>query len=184
MKHAMHNEPADWEEVKARIMQRHVAEGDCWEWKSFTIRGSVPVLHHKTVDGKNVASPVRKLVAFLWGRNVPTGYKCVTTCGNHMCVNPDHVLILRQRDHLRRAAKMATKAANNKVRVAKIAETRRSRHAKLDWGKVKAIRSSDGTYAELSAAYGVSKTVIGKIKRYEVWVDHTAQSNPFAALFR
>lgn len=178
-----HNEPADWDDVKAKIMQRHVVEGECWEWKSFSVRRGVPILHHKTVDGRDVASPVRKLVALLWGRNVPADNKCLPSCGNPRCVNPEHIIVVRQKAHLKRAARAAHAAGNSSLRVAKIAQTRREKHAKLDWDKVRAIRDSEDTYAALSATYGVSKTVIGKVKRHEVWVDYAAKTNPFAGLF-
>lgn len=184
MKTPMRNEPADWDAVKAKIMQRHIVEGDCWEWKSFCIRGTVPVLHHKTTEGRNVASPVRKLVAYLWGKYVPPGYKCLTRCGNPMCVNPDHICLVQEKDHLKRAARSVARIHTSSLRAARIAETRRTKHAKLDWGKVAAIRESQQTYNELSKEYGVSKTVIGRIKRYEVWVDHMARTNPFRMLMR
>lgn len=178
----MKNEPADWDSVKAKIMQRYVTEGDCWEWKSFTVRRGVPILHHKTTEGRCVASPVRKLVALLWGRDVPESHKCLPRCGNPRCVNPGHVMVVRQKDHLKRAARTAHSEGNNTARAAKIAQTSREKRAKLDWDQVQAIRASEGSYATLSTMFGVSKTVIGRIRRHEVWVDYAANSNPFAAL--
>lgn len=179
----MKNEPTDWDDIKAKIMQRHTEVGDCWEWQSFTRNGR-PVLHYKTTTGKNTSAPTRLLVAKLWDKKVPTGFKCVTRCDNPLCVNPEHIKIISQRDHLKRASKVSHARGNEQVRIAKIAETRRAHHAKLDWEKVSAIRESDLSHRKLGQQYGVSLTVIGRIKRNEAWREHNAKNNPFAGLFR
>ena len=79
---------------------------------------------------------------------------------------------------------MSRTQGNEQLRAAKIAETRRAQHAKLDWEKVNAIRESEMSHRTLGAQYGVSLTVIGRIKRNEAWREHNAKTNPFAGLFR
>lgn len=179
----MKNEPSNWGDVKAKIMQRHTEVGDCWEWQSFTHNGR-PVVHFKSTTGKNTCAPTRLLVAKLWDKKVPTGFKCVPSCGNPLCVNPEHIKVISQRDHLKRASKVSHTQGNEQLRAAKIAETRRAQHAKLDWEKVNAIRESEMSHRKLGAQYGVSLTVIGRIKRNEAWREHNAKTNPFAGLFR
>lgn len=180
----MKNEPADWNDIRNKIVQRYVEVGDCWEWRSFLAKGRTPVVHYTTVDGKHVCTPARKLVAVLWGKRVMDKYKCCTTCENDLCVNPDHIKTVYQNDHLRRASLRAKASGNNTLRSAKIAATKREKVAKLDWEKVAAIRASDKTHGELSQEYGVCKAVVGRIKRNQSWVDYSARSNPFASLMR
>jgi len=179
----MTNEPKDWELVRTKIMQRHSLDGDCWEWKSFFTHGR-PVLHFQSTTGKHTCAPTRMLVAILWGKHVAPNHKCVPVCGNSKCVNPDHIRVIPLREHLRRASKVAHSEGNEILRAAKIAEVRRAKHAKLTWDQVNAIRESDQPYRTLSAEYGVSMALIGRIKRNEAWVQHIAKANPFAALMR
>lgn len=178
------NEPSDWGHVKRLILQRYAVEGDCWEWKSYMTKGTTPILRHETTEGKTVVSPTRKLVALLWGRRICAGYKCIASCGNPRCINPDHILVVHEHAHLRRACKHSHETGNNALRSAKIASTRRERTTKLDWDKVQAIRASNKSYPALSREFGVSATVIGKVKRHEAWIDYDARNNPFSLLMR
>ena len=48
----------------------------------------------------------------------------------------------------------------------------RARLGKLDWDKVRAIRASDEPNKVLAERYDVSSSLIGQVKRHEVWVEH------------
>lgn len=179
----MINEPADWADIKAKIMQRHTEVGDCWEWRSYMKRGR-PVLHYTNTVDKSVDKPVRQLVALLWGRKVPAGHNCLVSCKNPLCVNPEHIVVVPKKEALRRASKAAVENGNHKLRIAKIAEAQRARNAKLNWEKVREIRASDAPHKQLSEMYGVAAANIGRIKRNKMWIEHTAKANPFAPLMR
>lgn len=155
-------------------IQRHVTiEGDCWEWHG-CMQGSIPMMKH----GSKVAN-VRRLV--LIERGVPmTGFIATYTCGNAKCVNPDHTArSTRTKMNRRIMADMNT--ATNTLRIKRIAEVKRRTDAKLSLDDVSQIRASDEKHEDLAARYGVSKSLIGRIRRGEMW--KTFSASPFAGLF-
>ena len=155
-------------------IQRHVTiEGDCWEWHG-CMQGSIPMMKHK-----NGASNVRRLV--LVERGVPmTGFIATYTCGNPACVNPDHTgRSTRAQMNRRIMADMNT--ATNTLRIKRIAEVKRRTDAKLSLDDVSQIRASEEKHEDLAARYGVSKSLIGRVRRGEVW--RTFSASPFAGLF-
>ena len=66
-----------------KIQTHSVTCGDCWEWRG-CMNGPIPTMKH----GGQVAN-VRRLV--LIDSGVPMkGFIATYTCGNPMCVNPEH----------------------------------------------------------------------------------------------
>jgi len=57
----------------------------------------------------------------------------------------------------------------------------RKRLGKLDWDKVRAIRASDEPNKVLAARYDVSSSLIGQVRRHELWVE---QGGLFTSLFK
>ena len=155
-------------------IQRHVTiEGDCWEWHG-CMQGSIPMMKH---DGK--VANVRRLV--LIDRGVPMkGYIATYTCGNPACVNPEHTgRSTRTQMNRRNMAEM--NSATNTLRVKRIAEIKRRTSAKLSQADVEQIRAADEKQQDLANRYGVTKSLIGKIRRGEVW--RTFSASPFSGLF-
>lgn len=155
-------------------IQRHVTiEGDCWEWHG-CMQGAVPMMKH---DGQ--VANVRRLVMI--ERGVPMkGYIATYTCGNAKCVNPDHTgRSTRAQMNRRIMADMNT--ATNTLRIKRIAEVKRRTDAKLSLDDVSQIRASDEKHEDLAARYGVSKSLIGRIRRGQMW--KTFSASPFAGLF-
>lgn len=155
-------------------IQRHVTiEGDCWEWHG-CMQGSIPMMKHK-----NEASNVRRLV--LIERGVPMkGYIATYTCGNAKCVNPDHAG-RSTRAQMNRRIMSEMNTATNTLRIKRIAEVKRRTDAKLSQADVEQIRASGDTHQDLAARFGISKSIIGRIKRGEMW--RTFSASPFAGLF-
>ena len=155
-------------------IQRHVTiEGDCWEWHG-CMNGPIPTMKH---DGK--VANVRRLV--LIERGVPmTGFIATYTCGNPACVNPGHTGRSTMAQMNRRI--MADmNAATNTLRIKRIADVKRRTDAKLSLDDVSQIRASDEKHEDLAARYGVSKSLIGRIRRGQMW--KTFSASPFAGLF-
>ena len=155
-------------------IQRHVTiEGDCWEWRG-CMNGPIPTMKH----GGKVAN-VRRLV--LVDRGVPmNGFIATYTCGNPACVNPDHTgRSTRAQMNRRIMADMNT--ATNTLRSKRIAEAKRRTDAKLSQADVDQIRTSSDTQQDLATRFGISKSIIGRIKRGEMW--RTFSVSPFAGLF-
>ena len=155
-------------------IQRHVTiEGDCWEWHG-CMQGSIPMMKH---DGK--VANVRRLV--LIDRGVPmTGFIATYTCGNPACVNPEHTA-RSTRTRMNRLIMADMNAATNTLRIKRIAEVKRRTDAKLSQADVDQIRASDDRYEDLAARFGVSKSLIGRVRRGEVW--RTFSASPFSGLF-
>jgi hypothetical protein len=122
---------------------------------------------------------VRRLLRELeTGRPQPNGHYS-NTCGNPLCVNPDHTLWRGQDAHMRA---MAKKRRVSDVTASKLRNYRvDTGQAKLSESKAQEIRLSDETGQVLAERYGVSKSWINRIKRGEVW---RVLSSPFAGLFK
>lgn len=155
-------------------IQRHVTiEGDCWEWCGCT-NGPIPTMRH----GGQVAN-VRRLV--LIDRGVPMkGFIATYTCGNPMCVNPEHTA-RSSRAQMNRRIMADMSSATNALRSRRIAEVKRRTEAKLSQADVEQIRESGDTHQHLAARFGVTKSIIGRIKRGEMW--RTFSASPFGGLF-
>lgn len=155
-------------------IQCHVTlDGECWEWHG-CMQGAIPMMKH---DGK--VANVRRLV--LIERGVPMkGYIATYTCGNPACVNPEHTArSTRTQMNRRNMAEMS--GATNTLRVKRIAEIKRRTSAKLSQADVDQIRASDEKQQDLANRYDVTKSLIGKIRRGEVW--RTFSASPFSGLF-
>ena len=155
-------------------IQCHVTlDGDCWQWHG-CMQGAIPMMKH---DGK--VANVRRWV--LLERGWPmTGFIATYNCGNPKCVNPEHTgRSTRTQTNRRNMAEMS--GATNTLRVKRIAEVKRRTDAKLSQADVDKIRASDEKHQDLATRYGVTKSLIGKIRRGEVW--RTFSASPFSGLF-
>lgn len=155
-------------------IQCHVTlDGECWQWHG-CMQGAVPMMKH---DGQ--VANVRRLV--LIGRGVPMkGYIATFICGNPECVNPEHTA-RSTRAQMNRRIMADMNSATNTLRVKRIAEIKRRTSAKLSQADVYQIRASDDRYDDLATRFGVSKSLIGRVRRGEVW--RTFSASPFSGLF-
>ena len=157
-------------------IQRHVTlDGECWQWHGYMLQGVTPMMNH---DGKG-STNVRRLV--LIERGTPMkGYIATYTCGNPKCVNPDHTGRSTWTQTNRRIAANMN-SATNALRARRVADAKRKTQAKLSQTDVDQIRASDESYRNLATRYGVSTSIIGRIKRGEMW--RTFSASPFSGLF-
>jgi hypothetical protein len=159
------------------LMARTIEEGDCWVWQGYSANNTPQVFTR--VDGKRKMISVRRLLRELvTGKAQPVGHFS-HTCGNPLCVNPDHAIWRGQDAHMRAMAKkrVVSTVTANKLRNYRI----ESGKAVLDENKAQEIRLSPESGPVLAQRYGVSKSWISRIKRGEVW---RVLSSPFAGLFR
>lgn len=160
-------------DLVARI-RRHVVEvGDCWEWQG-AVQHNSPV---PTLNWQGSTKPVRRHIAEARGDQVEdrvATYKC----GNELCVNPDHVIVVTRRRVQKRTAQQGKQS--NQLRKKKLADRARER-SKLSIAIVAEIRGADLPQRQLAALYGVSQATISVIKRGMTWRDY---SNPFTALIK
>lgn len=76
----------DLEEIKAKFLQHVRYEGECWIWKAC----SVWSIGRYRMLGKMWMSNAASV--FLFGKTeaAESGHRLHNTCGNKLCVNPDH----------------------------------------------------------------------------------------------
>lgn len=134
-------------------------------------------------DGKWVCMPVRRAVKFVEGvRLYGRQHQARTSCGNKLCVNPDHIILFTHKGS--RGSKL-NKHIRTPDQMARIALAARKYKAKLTWDQVNEIRASSESGPVLAERYRVCKATINYIRAYRNWKTGQAENaNPFAALMR
>lgn len=156
----------------ARIRKMVVEIGDCWEWQgALQHKSPVPTMNY----GGSV-KPVRRHIAEASGA-VLAGKLATYSCGNQLCVNPDHVIVVTRRRLQQRTAK-ELKPQSNPMRIKKLSDIARAR-GKLTPELAQAIRDAEGTQRDIAARFGISQATVSVIKRGKTWRDYT---NPFTQL--
>lgn len=156
------------------LLARTVEEGDCLLWQGYVTSKTPQV----DLNGKMVS--VRKLLTQLQGKEVRSGTYFSNSCGNYLCVCPEHTVQRSRKQHSVAMGKAANSGANNVIRLSKITAKKRAT-GKLDMATARQIREQAGTYRDIARQYGVSHALVGFIKRGRYWKD---QANPFAGLMR
>lgn len=148
--------------------------GDCWEWQG-ACDHKAPTMR---LDGtRRAVAPVRRVILDLQGKLKPSLF-AVAGCGNHRCVNPDHIRQLTRSQLQSRTAKEWNLAANP-ARSAKISAARRAAGVKLTQEFVDEMRAQGMTSRAAAKQYGVAQSTALQALRGDTWKDYT---NPFAAL--
>jgi hypothetical protein len=146
------------------LSQRVRVDGDCWIWRMAVCKSNQP---RAALNGKTSLS-VRR---YAWqcchpkGVNQADGYARVTltTCGEPLCVRPDHVVLRSKSDaqklHHKRHGTYATPAM-----VAKRAKTlRANRIGARIADQVRANRAAGMTYRQLAEKHSVALGTIQRI---------------------
>lgn len=155
-------------------LQRLVIEvGECWEWQG-ALQSNAPV---PTMNFNGKVGPVRRHIAEHLGLAVE-GKLATCSCGNQLCVNPEHVIVITRKRLQQRIAKDQRRAVNP-VRMKKLSDRARATQAKLTLEQAQAIREAEGTQRDIAARFGVTQATVSAIKRGKTWRDY---SNPFAQL--
>jgi HNH endonuclease len=127
----------------------------CWLW----IGSRFNTGYGQAWDGalKRLALAHRQVYEVLVGP-IPEGKKLLHSCDNPCCVNPDHLSIGSQADNLADMRRKRRHAFGEKVG-----------GVKLTADSVVAIRNAVGSHRKIGAEFGVCHTVVGDIKRREIW---------------
>lgn len=153
------------------LLARTVEEGDCRLWQGFSTNDTPMV--YDGAEGKMAS--VRKLIHKLDGGYVSAKYFCAS-CGNPLCVAPEHIIQRNEKTQCRQMAKQSIK--HKAKRSAAVLLWRRANPLKLDMDRARQIRADERPYQAIADDFGVSKSMVGKIKRGQYWRD-----NPWSALF-
>ena len=120
---------------------------------------------------------VRRAVATAMGLNI-TGKLVTNTCGDPLCVCPDHVLVVTKK----RMADLIVERTGHPYRLErrkKISDHARKTRGKLTPELAKEIRESSETLIAISARMGIAKQTAQKVRTGEAWIEY---SSPFAGL--
>ena len=148
--------------------------GDCWIWKQAVSQTGYPIIRRRP----NGCLLVRRVAVALDGRQAAPRQTVVAICNDNRCCNPAH---LKPSD-LSSVAKAAAARGSfsTKARSARIAATRRAAgNLKMTLEMAREVRASNESGPVLAKRYGVDRSLIGSIRRGEVWKDY---SNPFDGL--
>lgn len=153
------------------LLARTEDVGECQVWTGYSTNKT------PQVDNQGKMVPVRRLILELSGTPV-VGKFIGIKCGTERCVCPAHITQRSLKTHARMMAKKAgaRKAAKSTEQL--IARRQRA-DVKLDVQKAREIRESVETGPVLAEKYGISRSLVNKIKRGEYWRDTTS---PFSGL--
>lgn len=155
------------------ILSRCVEEGDCLMWTGHVSKDRLPIIS----ENKAKKSARRKLYEAIKGAELPKSKIVRMSCGNHLCLNPDHLQALT----IAQARKADGKAGKYSTPAMQITRTRNARaRGKLTLEQAREIRASSLSLRQLAEIYGVDKSNIAHIKQGKAWVDH---ENPFIGMF-
>lgn len=155
------------------ILSRCVEEGDCLMWTGHVSKDRLPII----TENRAKKSARRKLYEAIKGAELPKNKIVRMKCGNHLCMNPDHLQVLT----IAQARKADGKAGRYSTPIMQITRTRSSRaRGKLTLEQAREIRASSLSLRKLSEIYGVDKSNIAHIKNGKAWADH---ENPFIGMF-
>lgn len=155
------------------LRDRSYEFGDCWIWTQGTNGAGYPQV--KVPGG--TAQLVRRLAAAVGGKPPAKGQPVTTTCGEKLCVNPEHMKPSTKKAIGKAAA--ARGAFSGLSRAGKIAGARRAGLVKLTDEQVAEIRASDDTDKVLGEAYGVKSYYVARIRRGDARKDY---ASPWAGL--
>jgi hypothetical protein len=153
------------ESLKARCVMR----GDCWLWQGYIVNNTPQVMAFP--DGQKKMVSVRKLLRELISQQPQPSGNYGHTCGDPACVAPLHTVWRGKISQLKHMANVRVILPEERIRM----RDRRiaGGHAKLTAEQVHVIRASSESGPVLGARYGVSKALINRIKRNEIWREYS-----------
>lgn len=144
------------------IKEKTIEVGDCMEWTGYVHICGYP---QTSTGGKPIT--VRRLLAIRLGMN--PGKRVVTnSCGNRLCVAPDHLLMTTRKARSAQIFRLANQ--NPKFKLKRHIFTRKK--SKLTYADAVAIRSIEGkTQEQIANMYGISQRAVWNILNYKSWKD-------------
>lgn len=138
----------------------------CWIWTG--PRKQKQRRHHAMNIRRGKVMGVHVVSFILHGGPVPEGMQVLHNCPDGDrgdCVNPDHLWLGTERDNRRDAVKKGTWVTHFKGKGGELCPNH-----KLTWEDVRAIRQIPLRHCEIAKLYGLSRSAISYILRYETWI--------------
>lgn len=135
-------------------------DSGCWVWnRGRTVRGGYGQWN---IGGK--VSKAHRVSWVLFRGEIGEGLFVCHKCDNPPCCNPDHLFLGTSGENTLDAWR------KGRLPLPKNAPRGEQHHsAKLTQSDVEVVRSSRATGVELAAKYGVSKTMISRIRKGKAW---------------
>lgn len=156
------------------LRARCIEEGDCWLWQG-AATGGVPSIGFK---GKTVYVR-RYILEVLQGRSLGHKQRTTPTCFNHLCINPEHIMLtsrsIIQKRWTNHAGYMQAPARRLKITV-----SRRER-SPYSLETVQKVHDMEGTMSQRAIArtLGTSRNFVQKLLSGKSW---QPLNNPWAGL--
>lgn len=127
----------------------------CWEWTGHTSPHGYGMI--AVAGGKRSA---HRVAYELHRGTIPIGLSVRHTCDNPLCVNPAHLVLGTAQDNV-----------DDRVTRGRSRNLAGEAHAlsKLSDSAVRVIRASPLTLGELAAIFGVAKSAICKVRKFQTW---------------
>lgn len=154
-----------------QLLERTVEVGDCLEWRGW-LENNIPMVK---VTYKRMA--VRQVIARLMGKPMPRNCVATNTCENPLCVNPDHILIRTKAQHMAFIKKKIDYNAPSRI-----AKLQKARPRKLSDEGLAAARACVESSKNVAEKYGVSRSLVLRIRNGQRHRIVNASANPFAGL--
>ncbi|HVR51902.1 MAG TPA: hypothetical protein VMS38_19355 [Pseudorhodoferax sp.] len=161
--------PAEFElntsQLVASVLRRTDEVGDCRIWNMALDPQGNPLMRF---EGNN-----RRVQNVLWkaaGNDLPADRRIIMKCGCKDCILLEHMKVVHRRVPFQLAAKAGK--WRGLARAEKLSAKARERFGKFTPEDIAAIRSSHDSQAELALRYGVVKSTIGQIQRFETYKEY------------
>lgn len=152
-------------------------EAGCMIWAGATSGSNggefrLPAVRHPVL---RVNLPARRVLMMAMGKRID-GKCCTTTCGNPLCMSPEHAIALTRAELQKRSCAVFV---GDVRRNAKLAQAARKRST-LTEADVREIRTSGLTAKAAAEKWGIQLQRAAKILRGQSWKEYGA--NPFLGL--
>jgi hypothetical protein len=129
-----------------------ISGGGCWIWCGKTGGGRLRYGYLNFTSGSRAAHRVSYET---FNGKIPAGKEVRHTCHETMCCNPDHLVLGTRRENMLDRTIAGRKG--NKITPA----------------QVRRIRGDQRTQSAIAAAYGITQSMVSKIKLRQAWPDVT-----------
>jgi HNH endonuclease len=169
--------------VKCSILNRYDIVNECWEWTGKVGKNGYGTVV-KAENGKKMHLLAHRESYKIFKGEIPTSLNVCHTCDNRKCINPDHLWIGTAKDNIQDAIlkgrmKKTTgykhteeNKAKFKLRKRPMTKGELSPLSKLkdqDVIEIRRMIKENITQTDIAKKYGVTQSVISRIKDREVW---------------